>query len=435
MDELASLASSAASTVVNLLATDAWGQVKERIVALWRQFSPQQTNATGTALDGNRLEIGDANDAVVLALTREWESRFLRLLVADAAVASELNRLVADLRKIPAIHLTRGSVRQEAKASGHGMVIQGGRDVTFGGSPSFCACGNLVGFQCQVCQDGLCRECDLVESRVESIPVHGFGYLASGSPLEAPAALRQALFLPTMKISAQLSREFGAIRHVCGRCLNARIPATAEAIADGRICETPKCGTVPQVSCPCCRKLFCKLHIATSQRLPDMSGRQKGGILFRSEGEHPGPVVAELTHGIGLQNRPVRKFYGPSIIGLCGMCAFEKTAALEDAIASMACSIDGVTSYEGIYSIEWRNREIRPWEHLITATMRFRDSAEIKRQGAIMDTFEAAVNDIIRNFRKRPDSCRRDSYFGKTAIMYTYKVIDERAEFAVGPAS
>jgi len=44
--------------------------------------------------------------------------------------------------------------------------------------------------------------------------------------------------------------------------------------------------------------------------------------------------VAKFTHGMGLQNRPVRMFYGPSIAGLCGMCAFEKTAALTGAIAS-----------------------------------------------------------------------------------------------------
>jgi hypothetical protein len=435
MDELAGLASSAASTVVGLLATDAWGQVKERIAALWRRFSPQQANATETALDGGRLEIGDADDAVVLALTREWESRFLRLLAADAAVASELNRIVADLQTFPTNQPMRGPVRQQAKASGHGMIIQVGRDATIGGSPSFCACGNLVGFQCQVCQDRMCRECDIIGSRIESIPVRGFGYLASGTPLQVPVALRETQFLPIIKILAQLSREFGTIRHICGKCLNARIPATAEAIADGRICETPKCEASPEIGCPCCGKHFCKQHIAASQRAPDMSGGWKGEILFRGGGEPPGPVVAALTHGIGLQNRPVRKFYGPSVAGLCGMCAFEKTAALTDAIASMARSIDGITGDEGIYEIEWRNSEIRPWEQLITATMRLRNSAESRRQEVILSKFEIAANKIIRDFTARPGSCNRDSYFGKTTIMYTYKVIDERSRVAVGPAS
>jgi hypothetical protein len=48
--DLAVIASSAATTIVSLMATDAWDQAK-KIWALWRHFRPEQADAIGSDLD------------------------------------------------------------------------------------------------------------------------------------------------------------------------------------------------------------------------------------------------------------------------------------------------------------------------------------------------------------------------------------------------
>jgi len=54
---------------------------------------------------------------------------------ADAAVAAELSRVTAELRRIPAGQQTRGDVWQNARASGQSTVIQIGGDGTIGALP------------------------------------------------------------------------------------------------------------------------------------------------------------------------------------------------------------------------------------------------------------------------------------------------------------
>jgi hypothetical protein len=130
--ELASLASSAAATIANLLATDAWEQVKKKIGVLWRRFRPDQAAGIEAELERGHLEIRDADDTVALAITRDWESRLLRLLDAEPTVADELSRVVAELRQVQAGRPGQGRVWQSAKASGRSTVIQVGGNATLG---------------------------------------------------------------------------------------------------------------------------------------------------------------------------------------------------------------------------------------------------------------------------------------------------------------
>ena len=102
---------------------------------MWRRFRPEQADAVESDLNRARLEIAGADETVALAISREWESRLLRLLAADSAVAAELSLVVAELRQIPAGAQARGDVRQSAKASGQSTVIQIGGDGTIGGLP------------------------------------------------------------------------------------------------------------------------------------------------------------------------------------------------------------------------------------------------------------------------------------------------------------
>jgi hypothetical protein len=133
--ELVSLASSAAATVVTLLATDAWTQVREEIGALWRRLQPGHTEQVAdaeAALNRDREEIAGSggDDGVGRALRADWETRFLRLLGSDAAAAAELARVASELDGLRPDRNV--SVRQDGIASDHGTVIQVGGDARIG---------------------------------------------------------------------------------------------------------------------------------------------------------------------------------------------------------------------------------------------------------------------------------------------------------------
>jgi hypothetical protein len=132
--ELAALAASAATTIVTLLATDAWGEVKEMVGGLWRRFRPELAHDVEQELDRARAETVTADETVVLAFIREWESRLLRLLAADTDAAAELSRILAELSR-SRMAQQRGAVRQTAKASGRSTVIQVGGDAAIGELP------------------------------------------------------------------------------------------------------------------------------------------------------------------------------------------------------------------------------------------------------------------------------------------------------------
>ena len=127
--ELAALATSSATTIVTLLTTDAWDQVKHKMTVLWRRFKPDQADSIGIELARSRLEIQNADAATARAITLDWESRLLRLLGADAAVAAELRDAVAELRQLSTSQQVRGAVSQNAKDIRNSTVIQIAGDV------------------------------------------------------------------------------------------------------------------------------------------------------------------------------------------------------------------------------------------------------------------------------------------------------------------
>jgi hypothetical protein len=128
-----SLAASAAATIVNLMATDAWGQVKEKVGALWRRFRPDQADAVAVELDRARDEVIGADETSARALTLYWESQLLRLLSADGAAAEELARVLTELTAGGTPQ--NSTVRQQAKATGRSVVIQVGGSASIGELP------------------------------------------------------------------------------------------------------------------------------------------------------------------------------------------------------------------------------------------------------------------------------------------------------------
>ncbi len=129
-----SLAGTAAVTIVKLLATDTWGAVREKLGALWRQFRPHEADAVEAELIEAHDEVARPDAAITRAQTLYWESRLLRLIASDEAVAAELVRLIDELRA-PENDRPAGSVTQRAKASDHSTVIQVGGSARLGPLP------------------------------------------------------------------------------------------------------------------------------------------------------------------------------------------------------------------------------------------------------------------------------------------------------------
>lgn len=125
--ESAALASTAATTLVALLTTDAWKRATSEIVALWRRFRPAHADAVEADLTQAHDEAVAGDEAVARTLTAEWESRLGRLIAADSEAVAELRLLTDRL-----VEQRPTTITQKAKASGHGTVIQVGRDARIG---------------------------------------------------------------------------------------------------------------------------------------------------------------------------------------------------------------------------------------------------------------------------------------------------------------
>jgi hypothetical protein len=129
--ELIDLARSAGSTVVTLMATDAWERARDGVVALWRRVSPSRADGVEEELEASRGDLltarGNGDDLTEQELRDEWTGRVRRLLRERPEVASELRQILTDLD--PEL---KGSVprtlQMRAEASGSGRVYQAGRD-------------------------------------------------------------------------------------------------------------------------------------------------------------------------------------------------------------------------------------------------------------------------------------------------------------------
>jgi hypothetical protein len=133
--ELTALTSTAATTVVQLLATAAWEQAASAVGRLWRRVHPERVETVQAELEESRAEVLAARQAgdeqVEQALVGEWHGRLRRLVVADPQLVDELQRVVAELRSAladvdPAQHTT---ITMQATTFGSSRVNQAGRDL------------------------------------------------------------------------------------------------------------------------------------------------------------------------------------------------------------------------------------------------------------------------------------------------------------------
>ncbi|MCH6160203.1 hypothetical protein [Streptomyces marispadix] len=127
--EITALASTAGTTLVTLMATDAWERTRDAVTSLWRRVHPGRADMVSGELEATREELlasePDGDPDARQELQAEWQGRIRRLLVARPDAAEELRAL---LRDIDTGDAAGPAVTQHATASGNARVYQAGRD-------------------------------------------------------------------------------------------------------------------------------------------------------------------------------------------------------------------------------------------------------------------------------------------------------------------
>ncbi|WP_163016999.1 hypothetical protein [Streptomyces chartreusis] len=125
---LLALAGTAGTTVVTLLATDAWGQTRRGVTTLWRRFRPESAEEIDGLLSRSRevLAAGGDPDSV----ESEWQLRLGTLLAQHPEAAAELSSLLENLTVGPSGQGISGGVHLKAHAERGGQVYQSVRDQT-----------------------------------------------------------------------------------------------------------------------------------------------------------------------------------------------------------------------------------------------------------------------------------------------------------------
>lgn len=135
-----SLALAAANALIAAMATDAWEESRNAVVALWRKVHPNRAVAISDELADVRDEAvairGNYDVDAEEDLISDWRRRFQRLLAADPGVAEELQRVVLEvlMPAIPATDQKRvNQLVMNARASGEARIYQAGRDMQVNG--------------------------------------------------------------------------------------------------------------------------------------------------------------------------------------------------------------------------------------------------------------------------------------------------------------
>jgi hypothetical protein len=134
--ELVALASTGASTLVTLMATDAWDQAKRAVAALFARSRPEAISLVERELDESRSELVAAldrgDDLTEPELITQWQGRLRRLLATDPGIETALRALVDDLEASAShVSIRTENIEMRAKASDHGRVYQQGQGVQY----------------------------------------------------------------------------------------------------------------------------------------------------------------------------------------------------------------------------------------------------------------------------------------------------------------
>ncbi|MHB9862262.1 hypothetical protein [Streptomyces sp. YIM S03343] len=122
------LAGTAGTTVVALMATDAWEQTRRGIVSLWRRFRPQEAEEVDGLLSRSRESLLGGGDQS--AVESEWQLRLGALLAGHPDAVGALSSLLSELSFDSGGQVISGTVHLEAHAEGSGQIYQSARDQT-----------------------------------------------------------------------------------------------------------------------------------------------------------------------------------------------------------------------------------------------------------------------------------------------------------------
>ncbi|MDX3247312.1 hypothetical protein [Streptomyces sp. ME18-1-4] len=142
--ELMALASTAATTVVTVLTTDAWERARTAVGSLWQRAYPERAETVAAELAETRELLlaaqegtrgADAAPAMATfeeGMADDWRGRFVRLLAAHPDLAQEVRRLLdEELAPVLPAQTPTAPVVFNASPTGNARVYQAGRDQHF----------------------------------------------------------------------------------------------------------------------------------------------------------------------------------------------------------------------------------------------------------------------------------------------------------------
>ncbi|MGV9424456.1 hypothetical protein ACWDO7_09250 [Streptomyces sp. NPDC003656] len=133
-DELAAFAQTAGTTLVALMATDAFHRAKQAVIELWHRVRPAETAAVSDQLEATRAALMQAraqgDEEREGELAARWQERLALLFAADPRAIGTLQQAFVEVIPDGAAHdQTRiGSIRITAKARDRARIFQAGRD-------------------------------------------------------------------------------------------------------------------------------------------------------------------------------------------------------------------------------------------------------------------------------------------------------------------
>jgi hypothetical protein len=273
--------------------------------------------------------------------------------------------------------------------------------------PSYCGCGNEAKFRCQICRKKpLCTTCDVMASRWSGT-YQEYGFLiARGSDLPFGPVLYKEDIVPLLKGRRR------NLYHLCHKCLKTGAPAAFDAIASGSQCEYPNCGSPTRMRCTCCRSRFCPSHIVSPKGI-------EGQDL--PPWRPPDPATSRQVVSLRAAHSPdIKRDYRVNVIGLCVMCAIERTHATRRKIHGRAKS----------HSVIFQEKL---GAYLTRPEILFRVSSELEnwRASTIIKFFDRMVEKVLREIEENPEPCRRDRYLGSLSstdleARFTSRFVDDR---------
>lgn len=287
---------------------------------------------------------------------------------------------------------------------------------------TYCPCGNRAEFQCQLCKEPHCRECETVgvqrrrdgsEIIMSSVLLDspGFGYMAvllavhqykrwslseGGLVAKKPASGLAGPFLMGGDVLPQIPAAVnGVLRHLCLSCLSARVPAAAKRIAAREQCEVPGCGEPAQKRCRCCAQGFCAEHVAPrDEYAPTRPVAVSGG-----DGGRPGANYWMVRVGW-------TDYYFHKLSDVCGMCSGERVEQARREIVALC------EAQPGIFRLKPGQGMIAPGEDLFGIG----SGGKQRKLNAIGDRVGSLIMNTLSDLAKLPGSCRRNEGFPENAV-------------------